>query len=308
MKIKFVLLTAMLLPFNIFAAQRWTEHKYVGSWGIAKTFSLPAASTTIVFQDQAANNPKKAVKYKALTAPNNHFYNLQTTSSLAKNSYLSEFLSLSTDKKAPPETMILTFYNSLADLKARKNPISIDRSLIRDFGNAPAVEQPVKRFSGQSKQAIKRLGVFTNMRLTAEHQYGLSVELWQEKDRIFGLFLSSAGLIGDTPTGLLEDVSFDPATKRLAFRARLSTAVTFDQNNREIPTRDVFEFKGVLKNRNLTGILVHRDDSTGSATVSKKKISLGLSKSQTAAMSQPPSYEEWKKSADEILALRGPKW
>lgn len=87
--------------------------------------------------------------------------------------------------------------------------------------------QSVKKSSNQSNRAVKRLGVFTNMRFTREHQYGYSVELWQEKDRVFGLFLSSEGLSGDTPTGLLEDAAFDAKTGRLTFRARLSTGMTF---------------------------------------------------------------------------------
>jgi hypothetical protein len=172
----------------------------------------------------------------------------------------------------------------------------------------PAVKQSVKKAAKQSNQSVKKLGVFTNMRFTAEHQYGYSVELWQEKNRVFGLFLSSEGLIGDTPTGLLEDAALDSKTGRLTFRARLSMGMTFDKNNKEVPTRDVFQFEGVLKNRHLIGTLTHTDDSTGPATNSKKKISLVLSKSETAAMNPAQSYDEWKKAADEILALRGPKW
>ncbi len=58
-----------------------------------------------------------------------------------------------------------------------------------------------KQSSAQSVQSAKKLGVFSNMRSTAEHQYDYKVELWQEGDRVFGLFLASEGLIGDTPTG-----------------------------------------------------------------------------------------------------------
>jgi hypothetical protein len=84
--------------------------------------------------------------------------------------------------------------------------------------------------------------------------------------------------------------------------------MTFDKNNKEVPMRDVFQFEGVLKNRNLAGTLTHTDDSTGLATSSKKKISLALSKNETAEMNAPQSYDEWKKAADEILSARGPKW
>lgn len=156
--------------------------------------------------------------------------------------------------------------------------------------------------------AVKRLGVFTNMRFTREHQYGYSVELWQEKARLFGLLLVSEGLAGDTPTGLLEDVVFDSKTGKLTFRARLSTGSTFDKNNEQVPTRDVYRFKGALKGQRLAGILEHADALDQSAAVTKTNVSLRRSKGESESMIKAKSYDEWKKEADEILNLRGPKW
>jgi hypothetical protein len=60
----------------------------------------------------------------------------------------------------------------------------------------------------QSPNPIVTIGAFTNMRYDGEHAHGYTAELWRERDRIFGFFLSSPGLAGDTPTGLL-DVRFD---------------------------------------------------------------------------------------------------
>ena len=60
-----------------------------------------------------------------------------------------------------------------------------------------------------NERAIRFLGEFSNLRLTAEHSYGYSVQLWQSGNDLFGLLLSSNGLSGDTPTGQLEDVHFD---------------------------------------------------------------------------------------------------
>jgi hypothetical protein len=168
--------------------------------------------------------------------------------------------------------------------------------------------KPLGQTVARSAGAVRRLGAFTNMRYTAEHQYGYSVELWQEKDRLFGFLLVSAGLAGDTPTGLLEDVVFDPKTGRLTFRARLSTASTFDENNRQVPTRDLYEFNGALKGQSLTGTLRHTDAPNRSAAGTKTKVSLRRSKSGSDAMIQPKNYGEWKEEADEILKLRGPKW
>ena len=160
----------------------------------------------------------------------------------------------------------------------------------------------------RSAGVVKRLGVFTNMRFTEEHQYGYSIELWQEKERLFGFLLVSEGLIGDTPTGLLEDVAFDAKAGRLTFRARLSTGATFNGNNEQVPTRDVYRFKGTLKGRKLTGVLEHTDALDRAATGTKKNVSLRKSESESESMVEARSYDEWKKEADEILKLRGPKW
>lgn len=160
----------------------------------------------------------------------------------------------------------------------------------------------------QTPSPVKRLGVFTNMKFSEEHQSGYSVELWQEKDRFFGYFLSSAGLIGDTPTGLLEDVAFDPKTGKLSFRARLSMGMTLDKNNKEVPSRDVYQFKGALKGQRLTGVLEYTNALDSSAKGEKTNVSLRKSKSATASMSQAKNYDAWKKEADEILQFRGPKW
>ncbi len=169
-------------------------------------------------------------------------------------------------------------------------------------------DKPSGRASARSAVAVKRLGAFTNMRFTREHQRGYSVELWQEKDRLFGLLMVSDGLIGDTPAGLLEDVAFDPKTGRLTFRARLSTGSTFNKNNEQVPTRDVYKFNGTLRGQTLAGVLEHADASGRAAHVTKTNLSLRRSKSESESMIDAASYDEWKEEADEILKLRGPKW
>lgn len=160
----------------------------------------------------------------------------------------------------------------------------------------------------QTNSNVKSLGVFTNMKFTKEHQYGYKVELWQEKDLVFGYFLSSEGLASDTPTGLLEDVMFDSKTGKLSFRARLSMGTTVDKNNKETPSRDVYQFKGALKGQKLAGILEHTNALDPAAKGEKTNISLQKSKSESAEMSKAKSYDEWKTEADEILKFRGPKW
>ncbi|HJQ31493.1 MAG TPA: hypothetical protein VJ866_04925 [Pyrinomonadaceae bacterium] len=166
----------------------------------------------------------------------------------------------------------------------------------------------VRHSPAQSNGAVKRLGVFTNMRFTKEHQYGYSVELWQEGGRLFGLLLVSDGLAGDTPTGLLEDVAFDSKTGKLSFRARLSTGSTFNKQNEQVPTRDLYRFDGALRGQTLTGVFQHSDAANETAAATKKRVTLRRSKSESASMIQATSYDDWKNQTDEILKLRGPKW
>lgn len=146
------------------------------------------------------------------------------------------------------------------------------------------------------------------MRYSGEHQSGYSVALWQEKGRLFGLFLVAAGLAGDTPTGLLEDVVFDSKTGKLSFRGRLSTGSTFNENNEQVPTRDIYRFNGTLKGQKLTGTLEHTDALNQSATGTRTNVSLTRSKGESESMAGAKSYDEWRRGADEILKLRGPKW
>ncbi len=174
--------------------------------------------------------------------------------------------------------------------------------------HAQAGRKSGARTPARSAEAVKRLGAFTNMRFTGEHQSGYSVELWQERGKLFGLFLASAGLAGDTPAGLLEDVVFDPKTGKLTFGARLSTGSTFGANNEQVPTRDVYRFSGVLTDQRLAGVLEHADALNRSAAGTKTRVSLTRSRSESESMAGAKSYDEWRRWADEILKLRGPKW
>ena len=169
-------------------------------------------------------------------------------------------------------------------------------------------QKPKNQIPAESAGVVRKFGVFTNMRFTEEHQYGNSVELWQDKDRLFGFFLVSEGLIGDTPTGMLEDVVFNSKTGKLSFKARLSTGTTFDENKQQVPSRDGYEFKGILKGAKLTGVLEYTNALAVSARSTKTNVTLRKSKSESESMSEAASYDEWKKAADEILKLRGPKW
>jgi len=163
-------------------------------------------------------------------------------------------------------------------------------------------------FTGQdSAPPVSVIGYFSNMRFTEEHAYGYSVELWGRDDTLLGLFFASEGLQGDTPTGLLEDVKFDTRTGKLSFRAKLSMGVVYSKDHNGVPSRDVFEFSGVLGENRLTGSLKRLDGLSPQAAPKIEKIILLQSKSNEG-MEPFQSLEDWKKFADEILKFRGPKW
>src|SRR2546430_16462606 len=71
--------------------------------------------------------------------------------------------------------------------------------------------------------SVTVVGAYSNMVITDVHAQGYSVELWQQGDRYVGFLLTAAGLAADTPTGILEDLRFDPTTRALTFKAKLST-------------------------------------------------------------------------------------
>jgi hypothetical protein len=153
---------------------------------------------------------------------------------------------------------------------------------------------------------ISFMGEFSNVRHTAEHAYGYSVQLWRQGDKIFGLFTAASGLVGDVPCGVLQDVSFNSATGALSFTAKLSVASIYLGKGRQEPTHDLFSFKGTLQGAVLAGSLTHLDQMQPKS----KPISKRLRLSRT---SNPPSidaatHEDWKRAADAIMKFRGPKW
>ncbi len=157
-----------------------------------------------------------------------------------------------------------------------------------------------------ASSSVSVVGEYTNMRFTAEHAYGYTVELWREGGRLFGLFLASDGLQGDTPTGLLERVVLDPPTGGLSFFAKLTTGLAYLGPEKQVPTRDPFEFRGTLSTQMLAGTLRRSDMLRPKSALLIEQVR--LRKGTGSLMIHPASYTEWKRWADEILKLRGPRW
>jgi len=155
---------------------------------------------------------------------------------------------------------------------------------------------------------VLMVGEFSNMRFTAEHAYGYSVRLWRQGDEWFGLLNASEGLIGDTPTGFLEDVRFEVRTSRLSFTAKLTTgAILFGSSPpyREVPVCERFEFRGVLGATTLVGTMTRNRLQPTKAHESTEAV--WLSKVDTGPLVHPANRAEWKNWADGILKVRSPK-
>jgi hypothetical protein len=163
-----------------------------------------------------------------------------------------------------------------------------------------------KSFAQHPDRPIRPIGEFSNMRYTEEHAYGYAAELWRDGNLVIGLFLVSEGLQGDTPTGLLENVRFDSRTGALSFTAKLTTAFVVLPGGGQEPSRDLFEFSGTLKPAILTGTLKRSDLRQSAGSVSREKVQ--LRRQMQNNMFPAGSYAEWKREADEVLKLRGPKW
>jgi hypothetical protein len=159
-----------------------------------------------------------------------------------------------------------------------------------------------------ASQKISVVGEYDNFRFSEEHQYGYAVELWREGNDLFGFFSASAGLEGDTPTGLLEEVQYDPAGGKLSFKAKLSMGVMGipdGEGIKNVPSRDLFQFEGTLRQGVLSGTLKHRMDfPKGPPAVEQIRLRKGTGE----FMIQASTRQEWNQIADSILKARGPKW
>ena len=176
-------------------------------------------------------------------------------------------------------------------------------------GVASTGRRPVSFQTGSqtSAQRPRFLGEFSNVKYTEEHAYGAAVELWGADSSVFGLFDFAEGLQGDTPTGLLDDVEFDPGSRRLSFKAKLSLGLHYcARHPKGVPSRDLFEFSGKLTQERLAGTLVRSDALHPEGKPDIRRIA--LAKTAGAPPLEPASYGEWKRWADAIVKRRGPRW
>lgn len=161
---------------------------------------------------------------------------------------------------------------------------------------------------GARDARIHLVGEFTDMRYTGEHAYGYSVELWQSGKCLFGLFLASGGLAGDTPTGRIEDLKFDARTGAIAFFARLSMGRLFAKGLDNVESRDVYRFSGTLSKNALRGTVRHSNALLPQQPGESAAVVLRRSQQRAGALRSVATFREWEREVHRMLELRGPHW
>jgi hypothetical protein len=159
-----------------------------------------------------------------------------------------------------------------------------------------------------SKQEIQFVGRFSNMSVTEEHQYGDRVDLWRTDENIFGHFLHSEGLAGDTPVGEIVDVQYNSKSGALSFKAKLTTGEHYCKLHSGVPSQDLFKFKGTLKADSLEGELIHIEVLDDNRVNSQENVVLKKLNVKQEGNYPSETYREWQKKSKEILGFRGPKW
>jgi hypothetical protein len=166
-------------------------------------------------------------------------------------------------------------------------------------------KSPIDSVGIASEEMIVHLGSFSNMEFTEEHQYGSEVRLWKKGGEVIGQFSHSDGLIGETPTGVIENVNYDEKTGAMSFEAKLTTGQHSCKEHSDVPSRDLFQFNGTLGKESLSGILrqldaLHNNELLGE----ERKVDM----KRTNRTLPDQTYKQWKEKTAQVLSSYGPKW
>jgi hypothetical protein len=178
---------------------------------------------------------------------------------------------------------------------------------LKRFATVPLLILTASFFAHASSVTV--VGAYSNIVSSGEHAQGTMVQLWRDGDLYFGFFVRAAGLAGDSPIGLLEDLRFDPGRKTLSFKARLSVGLATVDGETWLPTRDIFQFDGSLFSDQITGEIVHADALSPDRPATHESVKLyRVKKEEEAFVANASTYNEWTEWARRLLQARGPKW
>jgi hypothetical protein len=142
-----------------------------------------------------------------------------------------------------------------------------------------------------------------------------SVWLWRSGDCYFGLFTETQGLEGDPFYGLIDDFVYDPKTKALNFKSKITEGMI----SADVPSKDLFEFSGTFDRKTFAGTMNY---SNKTATDPKykssdplqpsesEKVILKIDKSLSETVQSQATYKGWMELKTSLIVenSNGPKW
>ena len=151
-------------------------------------------------------------------------------------------------------------------------------------------------------------GTYSNIRYTTEHESGYQVQLWKCNGQVYGFLTVANGMQGDVPVGVIDHVTFDAATGKLSFTAKLTTGSdVVGPGVTQVDAKDLFKFDGMLTSKLLSGKLTHEDQATPEVPATTVPLRLALIKDK-------PTPDHYATPADLLAANQpmlddsGPKW
>jgi hypothetical protein len=151
------------------------------------------------------------------------------------------------------------------------------------------------------EMAVRGVGEYSTMRQDAEHCSGYRVILWKAAGKIYGVFSACSGLVGDIPSGVLEETDYDTRTGALRFQAHLSLGSDYVGGGKQIPSKDVFFFKGRISRRMLRGLLRHVDEAYEKKMPSTMRVTM---RQRGVRLKEYGSVESWRQEQPQIGTIR----
>ncbi len=141
--------------------------------------------------------------------------------------------------------------------------------------------------------AVVLIGHFSNQVTTEGDDphivSGYRISLYQQDKTMFGDIGVATGSL-EAAQGRLYDISFDPATKKLSFKAKYSTGM---EGGKGIPeereSRKLMLFSGTLGRKSLSGIVVVKDGYNPARQGTKTSETMKREKYDD----KPESFEKW---------------
>jgi hypothetical protein len=170
----------------------------------------------------------------------------------------------------------------------------------------PLPVEPLPAPSPKNDAPVTVLGVYSNRAGDGEHAWGYTVELWKHEDKIVGMIFGTNDLMldGNPPTGLLENVRYDPKTGRISFSAKLS--LTWHSDN--TGSHDLYLFDGILTPVQMKGVISVREETDCENCGENINVVLPRKREPIVEQEAFKNIEEWQGYFEFIVGRRGAAW